>query len=277
MGEGLGENEIVEPVVVGGEHIVLVAAPFKVALVDEGDGLADSDDGVDVVGVDDGGDVELVGDFKNQLVDEEGGFGVEAGVGFVAEEVLGVAGDGAGDGGTLLHTATQFGGVQLVGAFQIHPFEAEVHPVYFLAPALGGEHREREHHVLLDGHGVEQRRPLENHAHFGADGLLLFVGELVEIPAVIENFSLFRSQKSDEVLHHHGLAGAGTPDDEVHLAVLEASVDVLQHLPLPEVFRYIDQFYHGNLLVPYLFLYLSPYLFPALPVTLPVIRYFFRL
>ena len=258
MGKRLGKDEVVEPFVVGSEHVVLVAAPFEVALVDKGDGLPDGDDGVDVVGVDHGGDVEFMGDFVNQLVDEEGGFGVEAGVGFVAEEVLGVAGDGAGDGGTFLHTTAQLGGIKLVGAFEVHPLEAEIHPIDFLAPALGGQHREWEHHVLLDGHGVEQSRPLEHHAHFGTDGLLLLVGELVEIPSVIEDFTLFRSEQPDEVLHHHGLAGAGPPDDEVHLAVLEAGVDALQYLPLPEVFRYIDQFYHGNLLVPLLVSLLVP-------------------
>ena len=206
MGEGLGEDEIVETFIVGGEHVVFAAAPFKVPLVDEGNSLSNGDDGVDVVGVDDGGDVELVSDFKDQLVDEEGSFGVEAGVGFVAEEVLGVAGDGAGDGGAFLHTAAQFGREQVVGAFEVHPFQAEVHAVDFFAPALGGEHREREHHVFLDGHRVEQGGALEHHPHFGADGLLFLVGEMVEIPSVIENFALFRSQQADKVLHHHGLA-----------------------------------------------------------------------
>ena len=69
-------DEIVQGLVVGGEDVVAAAAPGEVALVDERDGLANGDDGVEVVGVDNRGGVELVGDFGDELVDEQRGFGV---------------------------------------------------------------------------------------------------------------------------------------------------------------------------------------------------------
>ena len=40
-----------------------------------------------------------------ELVDDERGLRVEAGVGLVAEEILRIHDDGAGDGDTLLHTS----------------------------------------------------------------------------------------------------------------------------------------------------------------------------
>ena len=63
-------DEIVQRLVVGGEDVVAAAAPFEVALVDERNGFADGDDGVEVVGVDHGGGVELVGDFGDEFIDE---------------------------------------------------------------------------------------------------------------------------------------------------------------------------------------------------------------
>ena len=99
-------DEVVERLVVGGEDVVAAAAPGKVSLVDERDGFADGDDGVQIVGVDDCRGVEFMGDLGDELVDEQRGFGVQTRVGLVEEEVLGVAGKGTGDGGTLLHTTT---------------------------------------------------------------------------------------------------------------------------------------------------------------------------
>ena len=92
MRQRLRVDEIVQRLVVGGEDVVAAAAPFEVALVDERDGLPDGDDGVQIMGVDHRGGVELVGDLGDELVDDQGGLGVETGVGLVEEKVLGVAG-----------------------------------------------------------------------------------------------------------------------------------------------------------------------------------------
>ena len=97
-------NEVVQRLVVGGEDVVAAAPPFEVALVDERDGFADGDDGVQIVSVDYRSGVELVGDLGDEFVDEQGSLGVEAGVGLVEEKVLGIASQRAGDGGTFLHT-----------------------------------------------------------------------------------------------------------------------------------------------------------------------------
>ena len=85
MRQRLRVDEIVERLVVGGEDVVAAATPGEMPLVDERDGLADGDDGIQVVGVDHRGGVEVVGDFGDEFVDEQRGFGVEAGVRLVKE------------------------------------------------------------------------------------------------------------------------------------------------------------------------------------------------
>ena len=98
-------NKIIQRCIVGGEDVVAAAAPFEVPLVDERNGFANSDDGVEVVGVDYSGSIEIVRDFGDELVNEQGGLGVKTGVGLVEEEIFGVACQRTGNGGTLLHTA----------------------------------------------------------------------------------------------------------------------------------------------------------------------------
>ena len=244
LGERLGKYEVVEFLVVGGEHVLAAAAPGEVPFVDEGDGFADDDDGVEVVGVNDGGDAELVGDVGQQLVDGEGSFGVKAGVGLVTEQIARIAGDGARNGGALLHTAAQLAWVQLVDLGQFHALQTEVHPLVFLLVAHTGEHIQREAHILFDGHRVEQRGALEHHSHLGAQLALVGVGEAVEVAIVIEHLALFGGEEPHQTLHHHRLAGSRPPDDEVYLALFKLGVDVVKDLLLPKIFRYILEFYH---------------------------------
>lgn len=58
-------DEIVQRLVIGGEDVVAAAPPGQMPLVDEGDGFADGDDGVKIMGVDHRGRVEFVGDFSD--------------------------------------------------------------------------------------------------------------------------------------------------------------------------------------------------------------------
>lgn len=70
MRERLCVDEIVQGLVVGGEDVVAGAAPGEMSLVDERDGFADGDDGIQIMGVDYRGGVEIVGDFGDEFVDE---------------------------------------------------------------------------------------------------------------------------------------------------------------------------------------------------------------
>lgn len=109
--KGLCKDEIIEQLVVGDKHVVFVASPGQSALIDEGNGFTDGNHGVEVMGVDHGSDVEFVCNLGDQFINQEGGFRVEARVGFIAEQVAGIAGDGACDGGAFFHATAQLGGV----------------------------------------------------------------------------------------------------------------------------------------------------------------------
>ena len=68
--------------------------------MDIDDLLADLHDRIHIVGVDDRGDAVFLGDLVDQVVDHDRSLGVEARVGFVAEEVFGIQYDGPGDSRT---------------------------------------------------------------------------------------------------------------------------------------------------------------------------------
>ena len=65
-----GEDEVGEALVGGVHDLRGVALPLLMALVDVDDVLTDAHHGVHVVGVDDGGHVELAGDGVQQVVDD---------------------------------------------------------------------------------------------------------------------------------------------------------------------------------------------------------------
>ena len=237
-------DEVVQRLVVGGEDVVAAAAPFEVALVDERNGFADGDDGVQIVSVDYRSGVELVGDLGDELVDEQRGFGIETGVGLIEEKVLGIASQGTGDGGAFLHTTAQLRRIEFVYPFQIHAFQAEVGTVNLFALALFGEHVQREGDVFLDSHGVEQRGTLEHHPHFLAEQQFVLFRQVVELPAAVEHIALLGCVQPHQALHQHRLARPGPPDDEVHLALLELRVDAEKHLLLAEIFGNVSNGYH---------------------------------
>ena len=73
----IGEDEVGEQLVSGGHDVLAFPAPFQVALVYEYYRLANTHYGVHVVGVDNGGDVILLGDAVEKVVDYERCLGVE--------------------------------------------------------------------------------------------------------------------------------------------------------------------------------------------------------
>ena len=171
-------------------------------------------------------------------------YGVETGVGLVEEKVLGVAGQRTGDGGALLHTTAQLRRIQLVRVHQINAFETEVGAVTHLALTHVREHVQREGDVFLNCHGVEQRGTLEHHPHFLAEQQFVLFRQVVELPAAVENFALLGRVQPHQALHQHRLARPGTPDDQIHLALLEPRVDTEKHLLLAEIFGNVVDFDH---------------------------------
>lgn len=109
-----GKHEIVERLVGASVNCVVVSFPVAVSFIDKHDIFSDSEHGVHVVGVDDGGDVIFMGDVAQQVIDQNRRLRVESGVGFVAEKIFGIERDSAGDSHTFLHTARYFGRIFIV-------------------------------------------------------------------------------------------------------------------------------------------------------------------
>ena len=68
--QGLGVDEFVQQFIIGSQHIVHIAYPSQVALVNVGDGLPDRNHRVQVMGVHHCSDTKFMGDIKNQVIDD---------------------------------------------------------------------------------------------------------------------------------------------------------------------------------------------------------------
>ena len=196
------------------------------------------------MGVDDRRDAVLLGDLVDQVVDDDRGLRVEARVGLVAEQVTRVEHDGAGNGHAFDHSARQLGGIEVVGVFQPHALQAEIHTFHLLFLALRGEEVERQLDVLLDGRRVEQRPALENHADVLADGAPLAEIETREIRIVVPHVARIGFMQPYQRFQQHGLARTAAPDDEVGLPGQELDRDVVEHHAPVERFGDVLGTYH---------------------------------
>ncbi len=71
-------EELAEYGAFGVEDVVLVALPVHHAAREKGNMVTDTEHGIHIVGVDNGGDVILAGYVVDELVDEDGGLRIES-------------------------------------------------------------------------------------------------------------------------------------------------------------------------------------------------------
>ena len=191
--------------------------------------IANAEHGIHVVGIDHGGDVVLVCNVVDELVDENGGLRVKARVGFVAEEIFGIERDGTRNGNALLHTARKFGGHLLVRTLQIDTIQTEIHALAYLFLCFIAEHTERKSDVLFHRHRVEEGRALEEHTNLLAYLFHLVILQFGDVAPIVEYFSLLGLVKADETFEQHGFARARLTDDEVVDSCLERATDAVEH------------------------------------------------
>ncbi len=117
------EDEVVELLVGRSHYLVFVALPFLVTLVDEADVLTDAHHRVHIVGIDDGCHIVILGDAREEFVDDERSLWVETRVRFIAEEVFRIDHDGTGNGYTFLHTTRDLARILLLGVYQVDAVE----------------------------------------------------------------------------------------------------------------------------------------------------------
>ena len=179
------------------------------------------------MGDDDHGDVELLVDVTDQLQNLTGGLGVEGAGGLVAQQDLGLGGQGAGDGHALLLAAGQLGGVGvgLVGqAHQLQQLAGALLRVGLLHP--GDLHGEAD--VPQAGALHEQVKVLEDHGDVVAGGPELGGCHGVQPLTVHDDLAGGGALQQVDAAHQGAFARAGHTDDAVDVAVLDGEGHVLQ-------------------------------------------------
>ena len=196
------------------------------------------------MGIDDRGDVVLLGDLVDQVVDDDRGLRIEARVGLVAEEVARVQDDRARDGHALDHAARQLRRVEIVGVFEPHAPQAEIHALAFLGLRLIGEEIQRQADVLRHGRRVQQRTALKDHADVLADRLALLESERRIADVVVEDLPRIDGVQPHQTFQQHGFARTALPDDEIRLSGLELHRDVVEHRAPVERLEDMFRAYH---------------------------------
>ena len=197
--------------------------------------------------VDDGADVILFGNILYEGVDDETGLRIQTRVRFVAEQILRLQHDSAGDSDPFLLTAGDLARHEVPHfLWHLHASQAELRPFLHLLAALLRKHLHREEHILHDRHGVEQRRPLEQHSHLAVEHTDVVALHGCEVATVVEDLSAVQIMQTDHGLHENGLPRPRLTDDHVHFAVPHDGRNMVQHhVPLKTLY-YIFYFNHNS-------------------------------
>lgn len=243
--EVAGEDEVVQSLVLGLIYGVFRALPFHLALFEEDDMVANLEDGVHVVRVDDGADIVFGGDLVDELVYDERRLGVETRVRLVAEQIFGVHRDGSCDGYAFLHTAGNLGWREVPRMIlDIDATEAEFRPIFHLFDRHIGEHLQRKHHVFQHAEGVEEGGTLEEHAHLAAKQTYLLLFHVRQVSTVIFDAPRVYLVQTDDGLHQDGLARTGLTDDHVALTIVHVGIDIVQNDVSVKTLMYVFYVYH---------------------------------
>ena len=192
--------------------------------------LADAHYRVHVVGVDNGCRTILLGDGVNKFVNHQRGLGVQSGVRLVAEEILGLQGDGTSYGHALLHTSRNFTREFVTGFGEIDAVEAVFSTTSALFVTFVRKHVERKHYIFFHRQAVKERRILEYHSHLATEHHAFAFFHAHKVASIIKDLSRRGRKESHDALHQHCFSGTGLTNDEIGLAGFEGRVDVFEHL-----------------------------------------------
>jgi len=119
-----------------------------------------------------------------------------------------------------LHAARELSGTQLLAPLEPHHAEALIHAVGYLRWGVGGMALEREPHVLLHAHGIEERGHLETHADLLPHLEKFSPGQLVDDLAFHRHVAGVRHQKTHDAAQEHGFPCARTAHHHQAFALL---------------------------------------------------------
>jgi hypothetical protein len=193
----------------------------------------------DVVGDDEERRLDLGVEVDDQLVQVGGADRVEAGVGLVEQQDLGVEHERAGQAGALAHAAGDLAGELLLRAGEAGHLHLLEDDVLDLALGLAGVLPQREGDVVVEVLRAEQGAVLEQHAEQLADLVQLLLADLGDVTAVDDDRAGLGLEQADQGLQEHRLAGAGGPEHHADLTRGEREADVLPDRLSPEPLRQV--------------------------------------
>ena len=202
------------------------------------------------MGDDDHGDVQLLVDVPDQLQYLSGGLGVQGTGGLVAQQNLGVGGQGTGNGHALLLAAGQLGRIGVCLVRQANQLQQLAPALFRVGPLYTGDlHGEAD--VTQAGALHEQVEVLEDHSDVPASGAQLDGGHGVQPLAVHDDLALCGALQQVDAAHQRALARAGHTDNAVDVSILNGQGHILQcvHASVGTgvvCLAYVFQFYHDG-------------------------------
>ncbi len=171
------------------------------------------------------GDVALG---AQEIVDLRGRDRVEAGGRLVEQEQRRAGDHRAGQRGALAHAARELARQLALAAGQADFAQAIGHGALdFVVGEIVAQAAQREGDVLADGHEVEERVVLEQHADERADGRQRVRRLGRDASAVDAHLALVGGTQAAQELEQHALARGGRPDQAQRLAGAQRQVQAL--------------------------------------------------
>src|SRR3954451_9736546 len=198
-------QELVDELVVGVEELFGRPGLDDPALPQHGDVLGDALGGHDVVRDHDVGAAVLLVDLLDQLAQQRGADGVQAGVGLVEEHDVGVEHERAREAGALAHAAGELVRHLLARSLEADLPQAAHDDVLDLVLRLVRVLTQREGDVVVEVHRPEQRAVLEQDAELLAHVEQVVVAHARHRLAVDQDVALVGIQQADHVLDADGL------------------------------------------------------------------------
>src|SRR5258706_3219072 len=228
----VGENKIIQFLYPRIHNYFFGALPFFFPFIEEHDFFTNAHHRVHIVSNDNGSNIELMGNFMDQFINQNRRLWVQTGVRLIAKEVIGVVDNGPGNTDSFFHPARNFRRHLFVHIFQSHASKAEVDTLNLLPIRHFREDIQWKHHVFFDVLGIKERTPLKEHSHFSPDFRLhLFVG-FGEVTQIIKNVSRIRLKKANHAFQQYALSRATRPDDEIGLSFVEFTIERSQNRPI---------------------------------------------
>src|SRR3954453_3494850 len=238
---GLSGQELPHELVVGVEQLARRPRLDDPALPEDRDVVRDPPRGHDVVGDHAVGAAVLLVHLHDQLAQQSGAHGVEAGVRLVEEHNVGIQPQRAREAGALAHPARQLVGHLVDRPAQPDLLEPAHDDLRDLLLALVRVLAQRERRVVEHVHRAEQGAVLEQDAELLAHLEQLVVGHVGDRLAVHQHVALVRVEQTDHVLDAHRLARPRGAKDHRDLAVREAQVEAVEDRVAAERLLDVDE------------------------------------